>query len=81
LCREVRGETGKPEPVNTLNWRITENIVKKGVPRFHGKHAAWELLFPRSALFLLISMWKTVLRVWSITLGNENIFIGLYSIR
>jgi hypothetical protein len=38
-------------------------------------HAAWELLFPRSALFLLISLWKTVLDVWSIMLGNENILI------
>jgi hypothetical protein len=25
---------------------------KKGVPRIHGRHAPWELLFPRSALFL-----------------------------
>ena len=31
---------------------------KKGVPRIHGKHAPWELLFPRSALFLLIILWK-----------------------
>jgi hypothetical protein len=35
-------------------------------------HVAWELLFPRSALFLLISLWKNLYGVWSITLGNEK---------
>ena len=40
--------------------------------------AAWELLFPRSALFLLISLWKNLCYVWSISLGIENIIISLY---
>jgi hypothetical protein len=44
---------------------------KKGVPRIHGRHAPWELLFPRSALFLLIILWKTALCVWSIMLENK----------
>jgi len=57
---------------------VAKSSKKKGVPRLHVMHAAWELLFPRSALFLLISLWKNLCAVWSITLGNENIFISHY---
>jgi hypothetical protein len=58
------------------NWSTKGNRraanQKKGVPRIHGSHAPWELLFPRSALFLLIILWKTALGVCSILHENEK---------